>query len=155
MGPEQLQSEAIESKDETALASYDIISFYGPELPENYSGLVYSRWLRSLRYGNFLFKMIDSKVYYEKYAAYVGQILAKPECKVRLAVLSDDQDVALGFCVNRGDILDYVHVHHSARSMKIGTRLTPEKIKCLTHWTYQGERFATKKYGRWIFNPYA
>lgn len=102
-----------------------------------------------------LFKLIDSKVYYEKYGQYITFLLNKPEASVRLAVLTDDHDVVLGFSVTRGDILDYVHVQHDQRSQRIGSRLVPEKIQCITHWTYMGERFATHIYKLWSFNPFA
>lgn len=155
MGSEEIHSETIEQEAPQETASYDIICFKGIDLPDAYKGMVFSRWMRSHRYGNFLFKMIDSDVYYDRYSKYISQILAHKDCELRLAVLSDDHDVALGFCCTRGNILDYVHVHHSCRENKIATHLTPAKIKCITHWTYQGEKFATKRYGRWTFNPYA
>ena len=99
--------------------------------------------------------MIDTDIYYENYRLYIDSLLRKPDASVRLAVLSDDHDIALGFCCHRGDILDYVHVHHTCRQIRIASHLVPDKIKCITHWTYMGERFVTHKYGRWTFNPYA
>lgn len=155
MGTEEIHSEADESKAKEEACTYDIISFEAPNLPETYKGMLFSRWMRSHRYGNFLIKMIDSDVYYKKYSEFIQKLIMQPDANVRLAVLSDDHDVALGFCFHRGPILDYVHVHHTCRDSKIATHLVPDKIKCITHWTYQGEKFATKKYGRWTFNPYA
>lgn len=163
MGPEEIHTQGVEQKaqairteeaEEEENASYDIISFPSAELPEDYKGLVYSRWLRSHRYGNFLFKMVDSDVYYDRYSKYIDTLLAKPESKVRLAVLSDNHDVALGFCVHRNDILDYVHVHYGCRSAGIASNLVPDKISYITHYTYMGSRFVTDRYGGFRFNPY-
>jgi hypothetical protein len=157
MGSEDIQSKAIESQGEetSETASYDIVSVVGSSIPESYKGLIYSRWLRSHRYGNFLFKMIDSDIYYEKYHRYIELLLHKPETEVRLAVLSDDHDIVLGFCVHRDKILDYVHVHYTCRNARIGWHLVPEKITCITHYTYTGARFVTARYGSFKFNPYA
>ena len=153
MGTEEIQPKPAEQEAEES-ASYDIISFPSAELPDVYKGMVYSRWLRSHRYGNFLFKMIDREVYFDMYSKYISILLDKPESTVRLAVLSDDHDVALGFCVSRGKILDYVHVHHTCRMVRIASHLTPDKISHITHYTYMGARFVTNKYGGFKFNPY-
>lgn len=136
-------------------ASYTIIEFPGSEIPEAYKGLIYSRWLRSHRYGNFINKMIPSRIYYVQYGLTADYFLNKLMSTVRLAVLSDDHDVVLGFAVSRPGILDYVHVHHVQRDQRIAWNLVPKEIRYITHWTYMGERFATKRYGGFVFNPYA
>ena|SRR6185312_14924422 len=151
MGNNDLHDGTAEPQEET----YSVISFPGSEIPEQYKGLIYSRWLRSHRYGNMLFKLIDSDVYYDKYANYLTELLNRAHSMVRLAVLTADHDIVLGFCVHRGPILDYVHVQHLLRGQRIASKLVPDKIKCITHWTYMGERFATQRYGRWTFNPFA
>lgn len=99
--------------------------------------------------------MVESNVYYEKYSRYLDTLMARPESKIRLAVLTDDHDVALAFCVHREKILDYVHVHYACRGARIATHLVPEKISCITHYTYMGARFVTNRYGGFKFNPYA
>jgi hypothetical protein len=154
MGTEEIQRPTIEQTDEKT-ASYDILTFKAVELPQTFKGLIYSRWLRSHRYGNFLFKMIEPHVYYDNYRMYIDRLFVQNEASVRLAVLSDEKDIALGFCFARGNILDYVHVHHTCRNIKIATHLVPDKISCITHWTKSGERFATERYGSFKFNPYA
>jgi hypothetical protein len=154
MGIEDIHPEATEQEAEET-ASYDIIAVAGSSIPTEDQGVIYSRWLRSHRYGNFLFKMIPSDTYYEKYKRYIEILLHKPESEVRLAVLTDDHDIVLGFCVHRDTILDYVHVHYTCRNARIGWHLVPEKISCITHYTYVGARFATARYGGFKFNPYA
>ena len=143
-----------------------IIEFSGKSLPTTYVGLIYSKWLRSLRHGNEFFKTIDPKSYYEIYHAYLTRILASDNCLVRLAVLSDEHDVVLGFCVSRGTVLDYVHVLRirlkvetgfditDYRKMGIGTKLIPKACDTFTHITKAWQQIWPKKFGHLKFNPF-
>lgn len=138
-------------------ASYEVISYKTSELPERYLPLIYSRWLRSLRYGNPLFKKIASHYYYKFYHDYLEKLLAKPDSLVMLAVLSDDKDIVLGFSVSREDVLDYIHVHSNNRMHGIATHLLPEKISVMTHITEDAGKVwpSNPKYKHWKFNPFA
>lgn len=151
MGNKELHANATEQE----VASYKVISFHGNELPEQYVGLVYSKWMRSLRYGNDFFKMIDSDSYYEAYESYIRTTLNRPSSLVRLGVLADDDDVVLGFSVSRWPILDYIHVHRDFRRSGIGTHLVPTGIETITHITNTGLSIWGSKYGRVKFNPFA
>lgn len=122
------------------MSSYSIISYPAKDLPEVYEPLIYSKWLRSLRFGEQIFKDMDSNEYYTKHHAYIKRLLSCPDTSVRLAVLSEDHDIVLGFSVSRGDILDYVHVHKDYRRMGIGRALLPEKITTITHLTKTARR---------------
>lgn len=137
--------------------SYSIISYPAAQLPSTYKPLLFSRWLRSLRFGNPLFKRIKSNDYYKNYHTFIEKMLAKPDALVRLAVLSDDHDVVLGFSVSREDVLDYVHVHTDYRKIRVATNLVPNGITTFTHltlpaidiWNSDPER------KKWKFNPFA
>lgn len=154
-----------DAPQESDLASYKVIAFRGGLLPEQYKGVVYSKWLRSLRYGNDYFKLIDAPAYYEAYHRYISNILK--HAVVRLAVLSDDADVVLGFSVTRGTILDYVHVLRirlkvptgisvvDYRGRGIGKSLVPDNIEAFTHITKMGLIIWGNKYSHWKFNPFA
>jgi GNAT superfamily N-acetyltransferase len=72
---------------------------------------------------------------------------------VRLAVLSDDRDVVLGFSVSREDILDYVHVHKDMRKQGVATSLIPKDIKIITHLT-KTALLVWPKYENITFNPF-
>ncbi len=149
------------------MSVYKIIVFPGARLPEQYKNLIHSRWKRSFRHGNDYIKLSDSQTYYEAYTRYVDIILGRRDCRVRLAVLDDDHDVVLGFCVIRGDtvmkafstsgnILDYVHVHKDFRRLGIGTVLVkPENIDTTTHHTRTSLSIWGSKYKHWKFNPFA
>lgn len=137
--------------------SYSILVFNASKLPSKYLPLIYSRWLRSLRFGNNLFRRITSHQYYKHYHYYIEKLMSKPDCLVRLAVLSDDHDVVLGFSVSREDVLDYIHVHSDYRMNRIGTSLVPEGITTFTHFTTIAIDIWNRdpKYNKWNFNPFA
>jgi GNAT superfamily N-acetyltransferase len=143
----------IENKDPT----YSIIVFKASDLPKSYEPMLYSRWLRSLRTGNQTFKKISSNAYFENYHKFISNLLNKPDSLVRLAVLSDDHDVVLGFAVSREDVLDYIHVHTDYRRIGIGTALVPEGITTFSHITVTAIIIWQKnqKYKHLQFNPFA
>ena len=134
--------------------TYSVISYDASQLPESYQALVYSKWLHSLRFDNDYFKLMDKHPYYTIYHKFLEQLLAKPDCKVRLAVLTDDHDVVLGFSVSRGTILDYVHVHKDMRKQGIGTALVPQGIETITHLTNIGLSIWASKMNNTRFNPF-
>jgi hypothetical protein len=128
---------------------------YGAQkLPKDYLGLIYAKWLRSLRYGNDLFRLIDAEGYYRSYHRVISGLLERPDTMVRLAVLTDDPDVVLGFSVSRNETLDYVYVNKDYRRMKIGTQLVPSQTKVITHVTKTGLTIWGSKYREWKFNPF-
>ena len=147
-------TDATEKQDnKEALASYRILSFR-TKAPDQYKGMVYSGWLNSLRYNNDLFKLIDSDAYYKTYATYITSILKRPYSRLRIAVLSDDEDVALGWSVDEADILHYVYVPKDYRKRGIGKSLIPEGIKQFSHITTIGLSIWTTKYPSLKFNPF-
>lgn len=152
LGDADVLTKAAQPQD--GVAAYRIISCNGNKLFENYAGLVYSKWMRSFRFGNEFIKLIDSDEYYKAYKAYIQRILAS-ESTVRLAVLDDDKDVVLGFSVSRQWRLDYVHVHKDVRLLGIGTKLIPAGIESFTHITRTWQTIWRNKYKDWKFNPFA
>lgn len=137
------------------MSGYIIRSFGCMQVPEAYVGLIFAKWLHSLRYGNDFFRMMDQESYYHNYRKHIARILAAPDCVVHIAVLNDDHDVALGFSVCRGDALDYVHVHKDHRRQGIMTRLIPAHIARVTHMTRAALHiWGTKKHGL-KFDPFA
>lgn len=118
-------------------------------------GFVYSKWLRSLRYENDFFRLVDPKSYWLSYKTFIKGLLDKPETLLHTAVLTDDHDVILGFSVSRSNLLDYVYVHRHQRRLGIGTRLIPPGVDTITHVTKTGLTIWGSKYGHWRFNPFA
>lgn len=148
----EVHEKAAESKEQ--LASYKIITAQAASVTSSYRNLIYSKLLRSLRFGNDYFKLIDSDAYYQRYNLYITHLLAKPEMLVSYAVLSDDPDVVLGFSIHRGNILDYVHVHKDNRKLGIATKLIPTYAEVFTHITKSWEPVWRKKYPDMKFNPF-
>lgn len=135
--------------------TYSIFVYSADTLPKEYQNLIYAFWLRSLRYGNEFFKKIDSKSYYDAYNNYIDNILDKPDCKIHLAVLTEDHDVVLGFSISRQYILDYVFVQKELRKNGIASKLIPKGIEVYTHLTKTAQLVLDKKKPDWIFNPFA
>lgn len=152
MGNEGVHAKAAEPG---GMSSYSVRAWTGRDYPTGYTGLVFSKWLRSLRYGNDFFKLIDPDAYYEAYQQYIARILLKPDCLARFAYLSTEPDVVLGFSICRDNILDYVHVHKDFRQLGIGKHLIPAGIDTVTHLTRTGMTIWNKKYKHWKFNPFA
>lgn len=142
-------------------SAYQIITYAGQQLPEQYRAMVYSKWLRSLRFGNDYFKLMDSVTYYKAYHAHIYRVLNQVGCEVRLAVLPSDKDVVLGFSVARrhthsglANILDYVHVQRDYRKNGIGFSLISSHIDTITHLTRRGISFWTSAVPQAKFNPF-
>jgi hypothetical protein len=153
MGDEDIFPETTILKDR--MSSYSIISFPAQALPESYYNMILSKWLRSLRYSNDYFKLINPEAYFSNYGNYIRLILFRPAAFVRLAVLSDDHDVALGWAVVEGNTLHYVHVHKDHRKQGIAGSLVPKETKTITHLTKAGLSIWGSKMAGVAFNPFA
>lgn len=154
MGDKKVEAKAI-APTQDSVASYTVVVCSGPSLAEQYRPMIYSKWLRSLRYGNEFFKRIDQTSYFKSYHKYISQLLADPKTTICLAALSDDRDVVLGFSVSRGTILDYVHVHKDNRNLGIANSLIPKSIDTYSHITKDAEKYLRNKLAKWNFNPFA
>jgi hypothetical protein len=153
VGPEGIHASPAESEGNVS-DTYSILMYSAHELPKEYRNLIYSKWQRSLRYGSRFFNMIDSKAYYAASEKIVSNILHRIDAVVRMAVLSDDHDVVLGFSVARGSVLDYIYVHVDQRRMGIGTNLLPKGIDTISHLTNTGLAIWKTKYRGWKFDPF-
>lgn len=155
--PEFLEKPILEVAPAPDAPSYDVIVMPAKQLDHRYRSLVFSRWLRSLRYGNHVFKKASSKEYYRDYQKFIENLMAKPDAKFRFAVLSDDHDIVLGFSMSREDVLDYVHVHSDYRRVGIGAKLLAPDTTTFSHLTATGLIIwqNNAKYKHLKFNPCA
>lgn len=149
-----MDSEAIGSKLEKESSSYKVIAFIGPQLPAQFKSMIYAKWLRGLRQGNDYFKLIQSDIYYAVYQKYLDAILNRLSTVIRIAVLTDDIDVALGFSVSEGNTLHFVFVHADMRRQGIAKSLTPFDIEIITHITKMSLLLWSAKAPKAIFNPF-
>ncbi len=144
----------MEDKKEIGPSLVQICAWQGKLLPKQYLNLVRSRWMRSYRHTNDYMKLVDSAAYYCAYSVYVELILNRPNTIVRLALLEEDDDVALGFSVVEGNCLHYVEVPRVNRRQGIGRALVPEKIEWFTHLTKIGMRIWSTKAPDAKLNPF-
>ena len=98
-------------------------------------------------------KHAEPKAFYARWGAYIDSILAHPDSVIKLAVLTEDKDVCLGFVAFRSSILDYGYVHADHRRCRIFSRLLPAGIEMTTHLTKDGREIWKKR--KWTFNPFA
>jgi GNAT superfamily N-acetyltransferase len=136
-------------------ASYKVVTYPGSELPEAYRNLIFSKWMRSLRFGNEYYKLIDSDAYYSTYHKYIEMLLNRPTTSVNLAVLADEPDTALGWSVTEPGILHFIHVQRELRKQGIGKALTPPDTTVITHVTKIGLSLWPTKLPNARFNPFA
>lgn len=135
--------------------TFEVRRFRGPDASwEPYRNLVFSTFLNSLRYGNHWFEQIDCAAYYKAYHRVLEQLLSRQECTVRIAVLSDDPDVALGWSLSRPKVLDYVFVKRDGRRQGIGRALLPASFAVVTHLTSLGEMLREKHFPDVKFDPF-
>lgn len=144
--------EKMENSIEPSLV--EIYAWQGKLLPKRYLNLVRSRWMRSYRHCNDYMKLVDAAAYYFAYGVYIENILRRPNTVVRLALLEEDDDVALGFSVVEGSCLHYVEVPKSNRKQGIGRALVPDRIDWFSHLTKIGQRLWSTKAPNAKFNPY-
>lgn len=136
------------------MSSYTVLLCPHEKL-DPYRAFIYAKWLRSLRYGNEYFRLVEPQAFWRSYSAYITAILCQENAAVRLAVLTDEPDVALGFCVSRGTILDYIYVQKDFRRLGIGGNLMPKNIETITHLTRTGVTVWGSKMKSVKFNPFA
>lgn len=136
-------------------STYTVVGYPGQSFPSQYVNYVRARWMRSYRFGNDFIRLIDSDAYFTSYTYYLTGLLFRPDAFIRLAVLTDTPDVALGFSVCRDGILDYIHVHKDYRKIGIGKKLMPPGIKIFTHLTKTGMKLWPTKLADAKFNPFA
>lgn len=136
--------------------TYSVISFLAKKLPQQYEALIYDRWLKSYSDGNHDMRRVPKKLFLRKWRKRLEFILAQPEARVRLAVLSDDHDIVLGFVIYRGETIDYIHVLHDQREQGIARILLPPNIAYFSHITKMCENILKKnpKYKAWKYNPF-
>lgn len=134
--------------------SYTILEFKGPELPEQYINCVVKKFKNNLRYSNEYFRLIDKAAFNSAYERYIHNIINQHNCSIRLAVLSDDHDVVLGFAVLQPKTVHYVFVDKDQRRLGIGKNLIKESFDTFTHITKVGMLLWPAKFPQAKFNPF-
>lgn len=116
--------------------SYKIINHPGSQLPSEFTNLILSPFLYSLRDHNDWFKLIEKDTYYDAYKPYVRLLMNRTNSMIRLAILSDK--TVLGWCLSELDTLHFIWVKKEVRRQGIGKALLPKNIKKFSHITTFG-----------------
>lgn len=133
--------------------TYFLTIFPGTNMPKRFEAMYFSNFLRSLRKGNEYFKLIEPDSYYENYKRYAEHLLKKSE--IRMAILDDDNDIALGWSLVEGDRLHYVFVQPEQRGCGIASKLMPlTALKSFSHITNLWLPIWNSKYDEMKFNPF-
>jgi len=131
-----MDAEAASSQD-----SYRIEKVYGTELKGSFRNLILAKFLRTLKSGNYYFKLADSESYFSNYHVYIKSIFLRPNVVANFAVLDDSPDVVLGWSLTENDsILHYVWVDAVQRNKGIAKSLCPNQISKVTHLTTIGAK---------------
>lgn len=133
--------------------SYSVLQLPSTDLPGELINLIRSKWMRSLRYGHDLYKLMSPPEYYDWCQGDIDDRLGDMNTNVRFAVLTDDHDVVLGFSVYCCEVLYYVYVHKDNRRLGISKFLIPSEVTHFTELTKTG-MFLWKKYKRLNYNPF-
>lgn len=116
--------------------------------------MILAQWMRSLRHGNNYFKLIKPSAFYQAYNIFIRQVLSHPDVLVQIAVLSDDSDVVLGWCISNKTVLHYIHVQKLLRRQGIAKTILPNNITEFTNLTQTGITLWNDKVPHWVFNPF-
>ena len=113
------------------------------------AAFIFATWLRSLYFGSSFFRRIDKDTYFDKYKLVVSALLAM--ATIKIACLSEDQDVVVGYAVYEGPVLHWVYVKKNWRKQGVARLLVPDNINTFSHFTNVGW---TARRLEWKFNPF-
>jgi hypothetical protein len=134
MGSESLEPS---TNDES---SYRIIRIPAHQLPDKYEGYFFSKFLRSQKFQNPLFKLCDDRAFFENYPKYIRTLLARPNAIISFAIVLDPSigDAIIGFSLTELNILHYVYVDKYQRRQGIAKALCNKPFDTITHVTNTG-----------------
>lgn len=139
-----------------AKPTYSVIAYPAHHLPKHYTNKILANWLISYKHCNDYMKLIDRDAYFESYKVILQNIMRRPFSIIRLAVLSLDYDVVLGWSCIEAATLHYVYVNKDMRKKGIAKHLVPKfkEIEILTHLTKAGLAIWNNKMPNAIFDPF-
>jgi GNAT superfamily N-acetyltransferase len=139
--------------DDQPQSSYTVLAFPSKHVPREYQNLIFSSWKRSLRKGNDFFQLIPGDIFHAHYQRFIEHLLSRNGI-VRLAVLTDDVDVVLGWSFHEQHTLHYVYVQRDFRRQGIAKRLVAAPVLTITHLTNLGLQIWPQKLKSATFNPF-
>lgn len=131
------------------------------EYKQEDKAFICATFLRGLYYGESWFSLIPKQIFMENYSKVIYALLGRPDIVVKVACLTEDPDVILGYSILSQDLqtLHWVFVKSSKKSDDlswrrhgIGKVLTNYPIKQVTHLTKLGLTLLPKINA--VFNPF-
>lgn len=116
--------------------------------------LIFSTWLKGLRYGSDWHKSIDQEAYFKGQHRVIEKILQDNKTEVKVACLVDAPEIIQAYAVYSGTTLHYVHCKKDWRNIGLARDLVPPGIKEVSNVTKVGLGIL-KKHPEIIFNPYS
>jgi len=123
-----------------------------PFIPKSYEGFIRGKWKTSLKRGNPYFRLQEPESYYKAYEAYINSIFERHGTLLRIAVLADNLDIALGWSVSTYDVLHYAYIGKDYRGNGIARKLVPFEPRKITHLTIVGRSIWRKKFPKAVFD---
>ena len=131
-----------------------IINCPGKELPSSYRSMILAKWLNNHWSDNDFYKLTQRAPYFEYYQAFLDKLFTRDKFLFRMAVLSDDHDVVLGWSATEGATLHYVFVNSENRNLGFMRLLVPQRPDRLTHMTKRMLKIWPAKFPDAVFNPF-
>lgn len=120
------------------------------DMEDEDKAFIYSTWLRGLYYGDSWFAECERTSFFANYHKVIEILL--PRSIVKIACLSDNHDVVLGYVVFSGPTIHWIFVKKAFRKMGIARAMVPERtITTVTHLTKLGRII---KPSNWVFDPF-
>ena len=124
------------------------------------SAFVFSSWLRNYRASSIIVKNVLDSVYFPKHHRLIESILARRECRTRIAYVAGDPHTIIGYLVAEATlprpILHWIYVKSAFRRMGVATELLGglDPNDCsFTHWTSTTNALLYK-WPRAVYDPY-
>lgn len=112
---------------------------------------ILSTWLKGYQGGLKWFRKTPRKTFHDNYKKVIEALMQARTIKV--ACLKEDPDVIVGYCVYRGDLVDWVYIKEDWRKIGIAKDLLPENFKAVSHLTNIAFEIL-RKHPEIIYNPF-
>ncbi len=113
-------------------------------------------FLLGVYYGDTWFSKIPKRLFMDNYKIVIETLFNKYKNSIRIACLTEDPTVILGYSVLNPteSVLYFVYVKQAWRERGIARSLVPETVTAVTHLTSLGETLIQKFKETPIFNPF-
>ncbi len=115
---------------------------------------IYATMLRGLYHGCELYGLIEKEAFYSNYEQVLAKLLLKPVLELKIACLTLEPEVILGYALAEPGVLHFVYIKSPFRGQNIAKQLLAScsEIRFVTHLTKSGNAIRLKK--GWVYNPF-